>query len=191
MTRQVLGYARTAQTVIAAKAGSNPTGPAHFEQIQHYAKLTEQVISQTQRRVIDDEKVPAQEKIVSIFESHTDIIIKDRRETFYGLKICLTGGASNLILDCVIERGNPADTDLAIPMLDRQNQIYGRRSPRVRTCTFDPCRYVPRSLMRLISQTSMWPVWLARTRRSLAEKAACIMSSVIWNEPVFLNGPME
>lgn len=126
MTRQVLGYARAAQTVIAIKVGSNPTGLACFEQIQHYAKLTEKVISQTQRRVIDNEKVPAQEKIVSLFEPHTDIIIKDRRETFYGHKICLTGGASNLILDCVIERGNPADTDLAIPMLDRQNQIYGR-----------------------------------------------------------------
>ena len=126
MTRQVLGYARTAQTVIAVKAGSDPTGLACFEQIQHYAKLTEQVISQTQRRVIDNEKVPAQEKIFSIFEPHTDIIIKDRRETFYGHKICLSGGASNLILDCVIERGNPADTALAIPMLDRQNQIYGR-----------------------------------------------------------------
>lgn len=31
-----------------------------------------------------------------------------------------------MILDCVIAQGNPADTDLAIPMLDRQKQIYGR-----------------------------------------------------------------
>jgi IS5 family transposase len=38
----------------------------------------------------------------------------------------LTGGASNLILDCVIVRGNPADSDLAIPMLDRQKEIYQR-----------------------------------------------------------------
>jgi IS5 family transposase len=38
----------------------------------------------------------------------------------------LTGGVSNLILDCLIASGNPADTDLAIPMLDRQADIYGR-----------------------------------------------------------------
>ncbi len=44
----------------------------------------------------------------------------------FGHKICLTGGASNLILDCLIVEGNPADVDLAIPMLDRQKEIYGR-----------------------------------------------------------------
>ncbi len=32
----------------------------------------------------------------------------------------------NLILDCRIVKGNPADTDLAIPMLERQKEIYGR-----------------------------------------------------------------
>jgi hypothetical protein len=64
--------------------------------------------------------------VVSIFEEHTDVIVKDRRDTHYGHKICLTGGASNLILDCVILEGNPADTDLVEQMLDRQKQIYGR-----------------------------------------------------------------
>ena len=63
------------------------------------------------RRVIAGESVPAQEKLVSIFETHTDIIRKDRRDTYYGHKICVTGGASNLILDCVILEGNPADSE--------------------------------------------------------------------------------
>jgi transposase, IS5 family len=31
-------------------------------------------------------------------------------------------------LDCVIVEGHPADVDLAIPMLDRQKEIYGRYS---------------------------------------------------------------
>jgi len=64
--------------------------------------------------------------VVSIFEPHTDIMVKDRRDPVFGHKICLTGGASNLILDCLIVEGNPADTDLAIPMLDRQKEIYSR-----------------------------------------------------------------
>lgn len=53
------------------------------------------------------------EKVVSIFEPHTDIIVKDRRDTLYGHKVCLAGGKSNLILDCVIVDGNPADTTLS------------------------------------------------------------------------------
>ena len=40
--------------------------------------------------------------------------------------MCLTGGALNLIVDCLITAGNPADTRLTETMLDRQNEIYGR-----------------------------------------------------------------
>ena len=36
---------------------------------------------------------------MSIFEPHTDIFVKDRRDTFYGHKIRLTSGASGLVLD--------------------------------------------------------------------------------------------
>ena len=94
--------------------------------IKHYADLTGQVIDQARRRVLLGEKVPSSQKVVSMFEPHSDIIVKDRRETFYGHKICLTGGASNLILDCCILQGNPADSTLAISMLDRQKEIYGK-----------------------------------------------------------------
>jgi IS5 family transposase len=79
--------------------------------------------------VIDEERVPAEEKVVSIFEEHTDIIRKDRRETLYGHKVCLTGGSSSMILDCLILDGNPADSTLAETMIDRQVEIY-ERAPR-------------------------------------------------------------
>jgi len=93
------------------------------------AELTERVIAQTERRVINGESVPVAEKVVSIFEPHTDIIRKARRETLYGHKLCLTAGASGLVLDCVIEQGNPADSNLATKMVERQIELYGR-APR-------------------------------------------------------------
>ena len=79
--------------------------------------------------VIDEERVPAEEKVVSIFEEHTDIIRKDRRETLYGHKVCMTGGSSSMILDCVILDGNPSDSTLAETMIDRQVELY-ERAPR-------------------------------------------------------------
>ena len=94
--------------------------------LQHYIRLTKRVVSQTERRVLLGEVVPASEKVVSIFEDHTDIIVKDRRDTYYGHKICLTTGQSGLFLDCVVEDGNPADSALACGMIDRQEMIYGR-----------------------------------------------------------------
>jgi IS5 family transposase len=125
VTGKVLNYARTAADTIKNGAVA-ASAYALFAEIEHYADLTEKVISQTHRRVVLDQKVAAQDKVVSIFEPHTDVIVKDRRDTIFGHKICLTGGASNLILDCLIVEGNPADVDLAIPMLDRQKRIYGR-----------------------------------------------------------------
>lgn len=125
MANHVLDYSRTAIQRIVVSVSEPETFPT-YESIKHYAGLLESVIDQTIRRVKFGETVPAKEKIFSIFEPHTDIIIKDRRDTFYGHKICLTGGASNLILDCVIPSGNPADSTLTIPMLDRQKEIYGR-----------------------------------------------------------------
>lgn len=125
-TRKVIGYARKAKNTIDAQYGGDLLLIALSFQIEHYIQLADKVVDQSERRVIHGESVPATDKVVSIFESHTDIIIKDRRDTHYGHKICLTGGVSNLILDCVIAEGNPADTTLAIPMLDRQKQIYNR-----------------------------------------------------------------
>ena len=95
-------------------------------QLSHFIPLVKKVIDQTTRRIMNDEAVPASEKIFSIFEEHTDIIIKDRRDIYYGHKICLSGGASNLILDCQILDGNPEDSTLTKDMLERQQEIYGR-----------------------------------------------------------------
>jgi IS5 family transposase len=99
------------------------------QQLRHYVDLAKRVISQTQRRVLRGESVPAAEKLVSIFEPHADIIVKDRRETLYGHKIYLTAGASGLVTDVVIEEGNPADATLAVKMIERQQELYGR-APR-------------------------------------------------------------
>lgn len=95
-------------------------------QLRHYLELMERVIQQTQRRVLEGEKVPAHHKVVSLFEDHTDIIQKGGRETVFGHKVFLTCGKSSLILDCVVMRGNPADSSQMKTMLGRHSEQYGR-----------------------------------------------------------------
>src|SRR5215208_4169217 len=53
------------------------------EEHSHFAGLLEQVISQSRRRVFEEEEVPATEKLVSVFEEHTAIIRrgKARKQT--------------------------------------------------------------------------------------------------------------
>jgi len=167
VTGQVLDYARQALETIK-RAYLDPTAFALFGDIEHYTNLTEQVISQTNRRIVLGQSVPAQEKVLSIFEEHTDVIVKDRRDPIYGHKICLSGGASNLILDCVIARGNPADTDLAIPMLDRQKQIYGRYPLKV---SFDG-GFASKDNLKLAKARKIKDVCFAK-KRGLEETDMC------------------
>ena len=96
----------------------------------HYRPLIERVIGQTERRVLRGEAVPAEEKIVSLFEPHADIIVKGGRNTQYGHKLNLVAGRSGLILDLVIEAGNPSDSERFLPMLERHIAFWGRAPVR-------------------------------------------------------------
>ena len=129
VTHRTVNYARKAVSMLERfpfkYSSLTETAQSMAEELKEIIHLTHRVIEQTTRRVIHGESVPASEKVVSIFEPHTDIIVKDRRDTFYGHKICLTGGPSNLITDCLILDGNPADTELTGHMLDRHKEIFG------------------------------------------------------------------
>ena len=103
------------QALAASAQWSDPLSLAGAAQLAHYLERLHQVIEQTQRRVLSGEAVAAQEKICSLFEEHTDIIKKSPRETVFGHKVFVSTGASSLILDCVVERGNPADSNYVQP----------------------------------------------------------------------------
>ena len=96
------------------------------KKLEEAVGLLNRVIDQTERRVLRGESVPAGEKVVSFFEDHTDIIVKGRRETQYGHKVFLTGGRTGLILDCIVERGNPSDTGMFPVLIERQEGLYDR-----------------------------------------------------------------
>jgi IS5 family transposase len=124
ITGWTMGYATQAAATLATIADLQAY--AAEQSLLHYLDLGRKVVDQTERRVVQQESVPATEKIVSIFEPHTDIIVKDRRETLYGHKVFLNVGASGMILDMLMERGNPADVTRAIPMLERHRDVMGR-----------------------------------------------------------------
>ena len=97
-----------------------------MKRAEHYAGLSVRIIDQAERRVIKGEKIPAADKVVSVFESHTDIIVKDRRDTQFGHKLNLTTGKHGMVLDVVIEEGNPADSSRLLPMIKRIQACYGK-----------------------------------------------------------------
>ncbi len=123
IARKTLAYLRDAAARLAGT--SSPAVALWQAQVRHDEPLIERVIAQSERRVLCGEAVPARDKLVSLFETHADIIVKGKREVRYGHKLNLTTGRSGLILDVVIEAGNPADSDRLMPMLERHIGAYG------------------------------------------------------------------
>jgi IS5 family transposase len=105
------------------KQGENALWVADIIQLM---ALIEKVMSQATRRVVLDEQVPVEDKVVSLHEPHTDIIVKGGRDVQFGHKINLATGVSGLVTDVVIEAGNPADRIRLLPMLKRHKKLYGQ-----------------------------------------------------------------
>ena len=85
------------------------------------------MIDQSRRRVLQGEKVPTEEKIYSIFESHTHLIKrgKAQKPVEFGHKVFLAESAQGLVTDYQVLDGNPSDTDPVQSSLDRHKQTFG------------------------------------------------------------------
>jgi IS5 family transposase len=94
-------------------------------ELRRVSELGRRVVDQTRRRVLEGENVPSNEKVVSVFEPHTDVIVKGRRDTEYGHKICVTTGTSSMVLDCMVLEGNPSDSTLTTRVVRRHRDLYG------------------------------------------------------------------
>ena len=83
------------------------------------------VVDQTERRIFDEEKLSPSQKLVSIFEPHTDILCK-RSSVVYGHKVCLSFGKTGLVLAAEVLRGNPADSSLTTGAIEQVQSNSGK-----------------------------------------------------------------
>lgn len=111
--------------VVKKKPGSGHKAEPILRLISNHIKVMGLVEYMVREKEIKGNKVPNEKKIFSIYEEHTDIIVKGGRRPEFGHKVNLSSGKSNLILVCDIQRGNPSDTDLFSLMLDQTIEKYG------------------------------------------------------------------
>jgi IS5 family transposase len=71
-------------------------------------------------------KVANADKVFSVFETHTDILVKGQREVEFGHKVLITRGSSNMILDHKVFVGNPSDEGLLLPSIVNVKANYNR-----------------------------------------------------------------
>ena len=122
---KVIGQSEKAIRQVRQKCHADRMADSWIEQVKHFQHLLKKVIDQTQRRVFNDEEVPATEKIVSLFEPHTDIIVKGNRDIEYGHKVNLASDRHGFITAVMIEQGNPTDAQCFIPLLEKHQSLYG------------------------------------------------------------------
>jgi len=124
MTEQTIDWA--VQTQKQLQKQSQGSAKRLVKTFNHFIPLARQVIQQTTRRILKGEQVPAKEKIVSIFEEHTDIIVrgKEAKPVEYGHKIWLNEVEGGLVSHYRILDGNPSEEKQWKPSLQAHIKTF-------------------------------------------------------------------
>jgi IS5 family transposase len=130
ITQATVQHAQQVGAVLHAQA--TPQGKKLAATLDHVVPLVCQVISQTTRRVLQGEAVPASEKVVSLFEPQTAIIRKGKpgRPTEFGRVIWLDEVEGGIISRYAVLEGNPAEDAQLPPSLDHHLRVF-KRPPRL------------------------------------------------------------
>jgi IS5 family transposase len=126
LTTTVVARAKQVQVVLTAQAGA--AAERLVETFEHFLPLVEQVITQTTRRVVQGESVPASEKIVSLFEPETAIIRKGKpgKPTEFGRCVWLDEVEGGIISRYAVLSGNPDEKAQLGPSLDHHIDQFGQ-----------------------------------------------------------------
>ena len=132
ISRRVVAKARQVLKQTQNARGKTPLDDLAIQalrkDIEHYCPLGDRVIDQARRRVLEGEQVPTDQKIYSIFESHSDLIKrgKTQKPIEFGHKVFLAESARGLITQYRVLDGNPADEHHVEPSLQHHQQTFGQ-----------------------------------------------------------------
>jgi len=81
------------------------------------------------RRRFNGEKVPNEEKVFSLFESHTELIKKGKKDKpiEFGHLIFITQTREKFITDCILYEKSPSETTMLPDVVDRHEDQFGRK----------------------------------------------------------------
>jgi IS5 family transposase len=117
-------------------------------QIEGYIKHAERQMDQVQRRVLNGETIPHDEKVFSIFEQHTEWISKGKAGVpqELGLRVCLLEDQFGFILHHLIME-KQTDDKVAVPITRGAKE----RFPNLNGCSYDKGFYSPSNRIDLQS----------------------------------------
>jgi IS5 family transposase len=131
VTAEVVAAARGVVAQAPAAAGDPLAAAlvvARCAEIAQLCPLADRVLDQTRRRVLQGEQVPVAAKLFSLFEPHTDLIVRGKARTpvEFGHKVFLAESRRGLITEYRVLDGNPADEVQVPPSLAHHVRTFGR-----------------------------------------------------------------
>ena len=112
------------------------------EELLRYLHLTEKVCDTARRRVLLGETVPNEDKIFSIFEPHTELIMRGKQPNpiQYGHKVLMIEDAAGFICHYEVMGNGVLDQDVVVPVMTKlQNRFAGK----IERASFDRAFHTP------------------------------------------------
>ena len=126
IARSAVQQAKTVVDLIQAEGGQ--VAERLTETLETFIPRVEQAVDQTIRRVFQEEKVPAAEKIVSLFEPHTAIIRRQKagKPVEFGHKVWLDEVDGGIVTRWSVLEGNPSESEQWRPAIDHHITLFGK-----------------------------------------------------------------
>lgn len=98
-------------------------------ELRAYLPAMKKVVANARRAQVDGETVPASERVFSLFEQHTELIKRGRRQkpVEFGHKVLLCESAEKFITDYEVYEKQEADCELTESVIKRHEKLFGQR----------------------------------------------------------------
>jgi IS5 family transposase len=133
-TSRVVGQARKFSREITdrVKRGNRAALRRAQRQLDEMVPRVQQVIRQTKERIFDG-NTHAEGKLLSVFETHTEVIRKGKTDkpNEFGKLVKIQEAENQIVTHYEVYDQRPADSTLLIPSLEEHIQVFGQAPERV------------------------------------------------------------
>ncbi len=132
MTEGLFGWARSVRRELTQNRRlTSVIDAAHaaviVKQIGHYIELGKHVVDQSRRRALKGKRVPNDEKLFSIFEPHTELLVRGKagKNVEFGHMVQLQQVDGKFITDYEVFDQRPIEHELLEPALESHKKLFG------------------------------------------------------------------
>lgn len=111
-----------------APLGNNLELTAIADELRRFLPAMKRVVQQARRAQLEGEKVPAAERVFSIFEPHTELLMRGRRQkpVEFGHMVLLCQSPEKFITDYEAYLHRRADCQLTEEVIERHEELFGQ-----------------------------------------------------------------